>query len=114
MFAIDVRNSGEHADRPCDGSQWITDFVGDGRGQSSYSSEAVLHADFALQTPDFGEVVESVDVSEDAALGHGQRCSAHTQCLAKLRRGVKAHFGMRLLRINVGQRIHEQFVDRSS
>ena len=63
VFVAQVGDAGQHADRAGNRSQRIADLVGDGGRQAPHGGQAVLHADFALQTADFGEIVESVDVS---------------------------------------------------
>ena len=72
MILAHFGDAGKHADRTRDRSQRIADFVRDSRGQAADSGQAVLHAYFTLQAPNFGEIVEHVDVSQFPALGHGE------------------------------------------
>src|SRR5450432_449701 len=53
VLVTKIGNAGKHAYRPGDGRQRITNFVGDGSGEPSHRSQAVLHADFAFKTADF-------------------------------------------------------------
>src|SRR5216684_1923650 len=49
-----LRHRRKHTDGSCNRSQWIADFMSNRRRQASYGSQTVLHANFPLQTPDFG------------------------------------------------------------
>ena len=63
LFA-EVGNAGKHAHRTGDGGERIADFVSDGCRQTPDRRQAVLHAHIPLQTPDFGQVIEGIDVTE--------------------------------------------------
>ena len=63
----------EHAGRARNRSQGIPDFMRDRGGQPSHSCQPVLHADFALQAANFGQIIECVYVPKSAALGNRQR-----------------------------------------
>ena len=98
VILVHLGNAGKHADRTGNGRQRIANFVRDGRGQASDGRQPVLHADFALQAADFGKIVEHVDVTQFAALGHGQGGDSHPNCFAKFCGRIKAHFAVGLLR----------------
>src|SRR5690242_2118932 len=104
----------QHADRAGDGGERVADFVGDGRGQASYGSQAVLHAHFALKAADFGKVIESIDVPENSALRHDESRDNYPEGFAKAVRGHRAHFAVHALGTDVGQRVHEKRVHRSA
>ena len=72
VLFVHLGNAGKHADRAGNGSQRIADLVRDGGSQPADGGQAVLHAHFALQSADLGEIVERIDVAEVAALRHGQ------------------------------------------
>ena len=63
----------QHADRTGNRGQGIADFVRDGGGQAAHRSQAILHAHFALQAADLGEVVKGIDKAQVAARAHIER-----------------------------------------
>src|SRR5258708_323798 len=70
VLIAQFRYAGEHADRTGNGSKGIANLVGNSRRQSTYGGQAVLHADFALQSPDLGQVLQSVEGSQATAPTH--------------------------------------------
>ncbi len=99
-------DAGKHADRTSDGGEWIADFVGDGRRQPAHGCQAVLHADFALQSADLGEIIEDVDVAQRTALRSVQGGYSHSNRSAEASHRVEANFGM-VSRLGVGQGIQK-------
>src|SRR6267378_3762741 len=55
LFGIQGGRIRQHADRPRNGGQGISDFVSDGSGQAAHGSQAILHTHFALQAAYLGE-----------------------------------------------------------
>ena len=107
MLLAHLRDAGEHADRTGDRSQRIADFMSDGGGQPAHGCQAILHADFPLQSPDLGEIIEGIDVAQRSALRHGEGSHSHPNRFAEASRRVEANFGVGLLRFAVGQRIEK-------
>ena len=99
-------DAGKHADRTGDGGERIADFVGDGRRQPAHGCQAVLHADFALQSPDLGEIIERVDVAQRTALRPVQGGYSYSDRLAEGSNRVEANFGVGL-RLGIGQGIEK-------
>ncbi len=114
MIVIHLWDTGKHADRPCNGSKRISNFVRDGSSQSADRSQPVLGSHFALQAPNLGEIVKNVDVSQFPALRHGQGCHPHPNRLAELRGSIKTYLAVSLLRFHGGQRVEKQRVHRGS
>ena len=53
----------------------IADLMRDRSRQPSYGCQPVLHAHFPLQAPDFGQVIEGVNVANRIPSGNGQEPS---------------------------------------
>src|SRR6202158_2175502 len=102
VILVQFGDAGKHADGTGNRSQRIADFMGDGRGQPADSGQAILHPHFALQTPDFGEIVENVNVPQIAALRHRQGCHPNPNRLAEFRRRIETYLAVRLLRFHAG------------
>src|ERR1700688_832511 len=102
VILVHFREAGKHSDRTRHGCQRIADFMRDGRRQPADSGQAVLHSHFALQTPDFGEIVENVNVPQIAALRHRQGCHPNPNRLAEFRRRIETYLAVRLLRFYAG------------
>ena len=114
MVFVHLRDAGKHADRAGNGSERVADFMSNRGGQPPYRCQTVLHANFALQAANLGEIVEYVDISQLAALRHGQGSHADANRFAEFVGGVEAHLTMILIRLHVGQGIEKQLVDASS
>ena len=113
LFVGQVGHAGKHADRTGNRGQRIADLVGDGGRQPADRRQTVLHAHFALQAADFGQIVEGVDVA--------QRCrdpgtvsaeTDHTECLAKAVGRGEADFAVRALRSDDAAGDRERAGDR--
>ena len=71
VIVVHLRKTGQHADRACDRGQRITNLVSDRGSEPSHSSQPVLHADFALQPADLGQIIEGIYVAEITFLRNG-------------------------------------------
>src|SRR5229473_1215538 len=109
LFA-QFRYAGEHADGARDGSKRIANLVGDSRGQAAHGCQAVLHADFALQSPDLGEIIQGIDIPQWAALGHIQSGDSYPNRLTERFRRVETNLGM-AARLAVRQGVEKQVGD---
>ena len=83
----------------------------DRRRQPPYRSQTVLHADFALQSPDFRQIIERIYEAQSAPLRYGQSGNQHTESLTVTIRREPSDFTVSRLRTNVRQRIQKKLVD---
>ncbi len=87
--------------------------MGNGGCQTPDRSQAVLHAHFALQAADFGEIVEAVDESKIAAGAEIERRNHHAKRLAEPAGGTVANLRASAARVHVGQGILKEFSHRT-
>ena len=113
MLVAQIGNPGEHAYRAGNRSQRIADFMRDGRRQPAHGREPVLHADFPFQPPDFGQVVEGIDVANRLPAGD---CQARKPCTRKSC-GNRCDATNALLRVRVrhrpGQGVEKQLTEQA-
>src|SRR5258706_9614479 len=96
VFLAHLGYARKHADRTGDGREWIADLVSDGCRQPAHRCQAVLHADFALQTPNLGEVIQCIDVAQQTALRHVQGGYSYANRLAECCLRVETNLRMGL------------------
>ena len=85
--------------------------MGDGRRQPPHCRQPVLHAYLALQAADLGQVVETVNLSQHAPVGHAQRGDDHAEGFSETIGGNLTDFPMRPLCTHVRKWIDEQVTD---
>src|SRR5208282_4612498 len=73
----------QHGYRTGNGSQGITNFVGDGGSQTAHGSETILHADLAFEAADLGEIVKGINKAKIAAGTDIERRDANAKSLAE-------------------------------
>ena len=100
MLIAQVGNAGKHAHRAGNRSQRIADLVRDGGSQPAHGRQPVLNAQIPLQTPDFSQIIEGVDVAHRFPAGNRERGGHHPKSLAETVRRHKAHFAVGAFRID--------------
>src|SRR5579872_669592 len=110
MLITEFRNAGKHGYGAGDGSKRVANFMGDGGGEPADRSQTILHADFALETANLGEIVESVNVAHGFVFTRVQGCDSYAEGLAKRIYRVVSHLGMGL-RLRRGKRVSEEFIN---
>ena len=78
----------------------------------AHSRQPVLNPQIPLQAPDFGQIVEGVDVANVIPAGDRERGRRHPKGLAETIRRHKAHFPVGAVRIDGGQRVEKELADR--
>src|SRR5438128_12250471 len=112
MLVAQSGDSGEHAYRTGNRSEWIANLVCDRSRQASHGCQAVLHTHFAFQAPDLSKVVEGIDEAQSAALGHRQRGNHDPEGFAKTIGRTEANFRVGRFSADMWERIEEQCFHR--
>ena len=79
VFVAEIGNPGKHADGAGNRSQRIADFMRDRRRQPSHGRQPVLDAQVPLQAPDFGQVIEGINVAQSSSVRGRRRTVAMTR-----------------------------------
>ena len=79
--------------------------------QPSHRCQTILHAHFALQSPDFGQIIQRVDVTDGAVIGHRKLRNPDPESFVKVGSGCGTYFAVGPLRAWLGQRIGEELLN---
>src|SRR5208283_4192001 len=104
----------QHGYRTGNGSQGITNFVGDGGSQTAHGSETILHADLAFEAADLGEIVKGINKAKIAAGTDIERRDANAKSLAEAIVRDVTDFGIAAVAAELGQRILKEMAHGAS
>src|SRR5208283_1276754 len=105
LFRIQRGHIRQHADRAGNRGQGIADFVSDGSSQTADGGQAILHAYFAFEAADLGEVVKGIDKAQVFRRAHVEGGDQDSKRLAEAVSGQVADFGIGPGDAEVGQRV---------
>ena len=88
--------------------------MSDGGGQAAHGGQAVLHAHFAFQAANLGEIVKGIHKSQVAARGDVESGNQHAKRLAETVDSLVADFGIASGHAEMGQGILKEAGHRAT